>query len=465
MKGRKLVLLRRWSLFLVVLCMLALIVAPDVAAQRRDPNTITWWITPWRIRVPGMPDDATPTGEEFARYMSEKFMELHPGVRVEYEVVTHQGRLEKATAALFAGNPPDVYWEQGSPNLVWIENGLLEPINDYLTPADFEDFMPGTLETGKVGDNYYMWPWNYSNNGMGVTLLLNPAIFEERGVPLPPLPERSWTIDEFLQAAEQLTFDRDGDGETDVYAIVIAGQDQLNVLAWLHRFGARLLNDEGTEFIINNPEGVRALQFMVDLIYKYEVAPKGAAGMGVYDAIDLFHQGRVAMGYGGIYEIGRIDRAYRAGQLAEPFEVVVAQFPHDPEVGPVSYRVNGGFVVFRQPNAERRDLVMEFARFLTNTENAALLEDLLYFSSRKSANEQMTFEQVQAYTDVNEQVQVYLRATEYGIPYYGPAHVDVSEAIPHLMAAVQAALSRDKTPQQALDDFVREANRIVFGRR
>jgi multiple sugar transport system substrate-binding protein len=431
------------------------------AQQAQPKTTLTWWINPWRIRPPGMPADKSPTGEEFAKYISEEFMKLHPNVTVKYEIVPNAGFREKVTAAIFAGNPPDVLRPISfDPN--YVKQGLLEPIDNYLKVAERADFIDYTLNEGKVEGKYYLWPWNNSNNGMGSTLLLNPAIFKERGVALPKAPNREWTIDQFLAAAEKLTYDKNGDGKTDVYAITLAAKDTENSLAWLHRFGGRLLDDAGTKFIINSPEGVKALQFMVDLIYKHKVAPEGASGLGVYETIDNLHQGKAAMGYGGIYEIGRIDRSVKEGKLKDPIKVEIAAFPHDPKVGPIAYQTSGGFVVFKQKDPYKRQMAMEFARFITNPKNMALLEDLLYITARKSVNKNLDFKGVQAYTDVKAQVAAYTNAIKHGVPYFGPPTLDVQPALPYLTSALQAALSRQKTPQQALDEFVAQANRVIF---
>ena len=447
---------------LVLLIISAALLLPSAGAQEPD-ITLTWWINPWRIRPPGFDSAESPTGEEFARYISEAFEALHPNVDVQYEIVPNQGFGEKVTTAIFAGNPPDVLKDlQWNPD--WARDGLLAPIDDYLTDEDRADFIPYTLENGLVDGQHYIWPWNNSNNGMGSTMLLNPAIFEERGVALPEPPYREWSIEEFLEKAQQLTFDRDGDGTTDVYAITLAAQDTENMLAWLHRFGARLLNEEGTEFVLNSPEGVRALQLMVDMIHEYQIAPPGAEGLDVYATIDNLHQGRAAIGYGGIYEIGRIDRYVKEGRLSDPINVLVAPYPHDPETGPIAYQTSGGFLVFQQDDPYRQEMAMELARFITNAENSALLEDLLYVTARQSVNENLTFETAQAYTeDIQDQVTVYLEAISNGVPYYGPSSVDVAPALDYLTAALQAAFSRQMTPQEALDMFVTEANRVVFG--
>ena len=430
-----------------------------VAQETEEPEiTLTWWINPWRIRPPGFPADQSPTGDEYPAWISEEFMKLHPNVTVEFEVVPNTGYLEKINTALFAGNPPDVMRNLDF-NPEWAREGLLEPIDDYLTDFDREDFVDYALNDGLIDGNYYVWPWNNSNNGMGSTLLLNKEIFEERGV---PIPDGHWTIDEFLEAAEQLTFTRE-DG-TQIYAITVAAQDVENSMAWVYRYGAQYLNDDNTAFALNSEEGVRGLQLLVDLVNEYGVAPAGGEALDVYGTIDNFHQGRAAMGYGGIYEIGRIDRYLNEGRMEEAIQVVIAPFPHDPETGPVAYETSGGFIVFKQEDDYRREMAMELARFITNTENTALLEDLLYVTARKSSNELLTFENVQAYTDdVQEQVQRYMDAIQYGIPYFGPSSLNTTGATDYFIAAVQSALSGQATPQEALDEFVRNADREVFG--
>src|SRR5690606_29158307 len=127
----------RRSVLQVLVALLAL--TPVAAAQPQIE--LTWWINPWRIVTPDLPEGASPTGEEYARYMSEQFMALHPNVTVHYELVPNAGFGEKVTTAIFAGNPPDVLkvldW-----NPEWAREGLLEPIDAYLTDEDRADFLP-----------------------------------------------------------------------------------------------------------------------------------------------------------------------------------------------------------------------------------------------------------------------------------------------------------------------------------
>lgn len=415
--------------------------------------TIKWWINPWRIEPPGFPAGKAPTADDFPKWASEAFMKLHPNVKVEYEVIPNQGFDEKIAAAILGRSQPDVI--RGF-NKQWATRGLLEPIDDYLTPADRADFYQYALDEGKVNGRYYLFPWNNSNNGMGSALLLNPELFKAAGVAMPALPNRSWTVNEFLAAARKLTRDLNGDGQTDQYAISFAASDLINNVGWMYVHGAEMFNANETALTINSQKGVNGLQFMVDLINKERVAPKGAEGMGIYDVIGLFHQKKTAIGYGGPYEIGRIDRYVKEGQLKEVFTVHIAQFPHLPEVGPVAYHTSGGFAVFKQSDPYKRQMALEFARFLTNAENTRLLKSLLYVTARKSVNADLYKGSV-----FEKEIDVYTRAIENGKRYFGSADIDFVPLEKHLQAAFEAAFSGTKTPKKALDDFVSTGNRLI----
>lgn len=443
---------RKWALALLVI-VFALSAAQVSAAKK---ITITWWLNPWRIEPPGFPEGQAVTAEDYPQWVKQEFERLHPNVEVKYEVVTNAGYEQKISAAILAGNPPDVLRDYAFKK-DWAIHGLLEPIDDYVTPEDIADWYPDAWNKALIGGKHYLFPWSYGTNGMGSTMLLNPEIFAERGIELPALPYRSWTLDEFLSAAKKLSWDDDGDGINDHYALGLGAQDSENNPVWLYMHGARMFNEDETQVIIDSPEGVKGLQFMVDMIYEHKIAPPGAEGMGIYDIINLFHSKKTAMGYGGPYEIGRIYRYVNEGKLDEPFEVKIAQFPHVPEIGPVAYHASGGFIVFRQRDQEKKEMVMEFCRFLTNPENTRLLKSLLYITARDSVNQDLYDDSVFA-----DEVSIYANAIQNGHQYYGSLDVDFTPARKFWQAAFEAAFTKDKAPLEALTEFAREANKVLF---
>ncbi|HBJ80943.1 MAG: multiple sugar transport system substrate-binding protein [Pseudothermotoga sp.] len=422
-------------------------------------TTITWWINPWRISPPGHPSDKPLTGEEFPKWISEEFMKLHPDVEVKYVLVTNQEYAQKLAAAIATKTQPDFFkgpvWDSR-----WAKNGLLEPIDEYLSQEDWNDFYTQCLKAGYINGKHYVWPWVYGTNGMGSTMLLYTPDFERAGIDWKKIVNEGWTMEEFLEACKKLTWDEDGDGKADHYAIAFGAKGDMvhNILNFVYAFGGRLANEAESEVILNSPEAIAALQFVLDLIEKHGVAPKGAEALGIYDVIGYFHTHKASIGFGGPYEIGRITRYVNEGRLAEAFYPVIAPFPHLSGRDPVAYARGSGFVVFKQSDPKKREMIFEFLKFITNHENIALLETLNYLTARKSVNE--TLYQNDPY--MNEQVKRYAHIMDnYGIEFFGSEEFPWSQMNAHFVAALEAIFAKTKTPQQALNEFVSEANKIL----
>jgi len=440
--------------FGVILLVLVMLMIPISAVAK---ITITWWINPWRIAPPGFPADKAPTEEDFPKWAAEEFMRQNPGVEIKYVVVGNSEYSQKMAAAIATGTQPDIFkgpvWDNR-----WVGAGLLEPIDDYLTQEEIDDFYEIALESGFVDGKHYIWPWNLGTNGMGTTMLLYTPDFERVGVDWQKIVNEGWTMEEFVEIAKKLTWDSNGDGAIDHYAISFGAKDTHNILNFLYAFGGELTNEDETVVTFNTPQAVAGLQFVIDLVEKHKVAPKGVEAMGIYDVIGNFHAHRTSIGFGGPYEIGRITRYVKSGQLAEEFYPVIAPFPHVEGQKGASYTSASGFVVFKQKDAEKRDMVMKFAKFLTNKENTALLESLIYLTARKSVNE-LLFQNDEY---LNEQAQTFARVMdETGRDFFGSQSFPWAQIDKFFVSALEGAFSLTQTPQQALDGFVLEANRVI----
>jgi len=140
------------------------------------------------------------------------------------------------------------------------------------------------------------------------------------------------------------------------------------------------------------------------------------------------------------------------------FYPVIAPFPHVDGKDPVGYAAAGGFVIFKQNDAEKKKMVFEFAEFLTNQQNLALLESLSYLTARDSVNKVL----YQNDPYMNEQVQEFAKIMDkYGMDFFGSQEFPFTQIQNYFTAALEAAFSKTKTPQKALDDFVIEANRVL----
>ncbi len=448
------------SFKVLMLLFLVLLFLTSFAAAK---TTITWWINPWRIAPPGFPADQAAGSEDFPKWVSEEFMKLHPDVEVKYVVVGNSEFPQKMAAAIATRTQPDLFkgpvWDSR-----WVKAGLLEPIDDYLTEEDLNDFYSVALDNHEFNGKHYVFPWTFGTNGMGTSMLLYTPDFEKAGVDWKKIVEEGWTMEEFLEICKKLTWDTDGDGENDHFALSFGAKDIHNIMNFLYAFGGKLTNEDESEVLMNSPEAVEGLQFVVDLVNKYGVVPSGVEGMGVYDVIGNFHSHRTSIGFGGPYEIGRITRYFKSQkwEFSELFEPVLAPFPHVEGKDPAAYAATGGFIVFKQSDKNKKDMVMEFAKFLTNKQNMALLESLNYLTSRKSVNKELYAgdDYMKAQVDVFGDIM-----GDYGIEFFGSQSFPWGEMSKYFTAAMESAFGGTKTPQEALDYFHDEANIILKKRR
>lgn len=428
-------------------------------AAEKEKVDLEWWIIPWRIRVPGMPADQAPEGTEFIEWASKTFMEKNPHVTVKGVMVSNQEFNQKTMAAIAAGTNPNVQWGR-SEVVQFAKSGLLVPLDEYMSREDRQDFVPKALEYFTYDGKVWAFPWAFGNNGMGITNLIYPSMFEEAGVDWNKIIEKGWTMDEFVEVGKKISRDTDGDGENDIFLTGFQGKNPSHLHTdwpWIHNFGGRLLNDTETKITLDSRETIAGFQFLVDAIYKHKIAPKGAEAADNYGVIHPFHAHKLAMGNGGPYEIGRIDRYVQRGDIGK-FRPYVAPYPRAPGKKRGTYLVSQGMYVYKnQKNEATLEAAVEFAKHLTGKEVMPYIETVLYISGRKSVNEVLykTEEWLEFKPDIDRYV---AELSTNGYLFFGSPLFEYSKIQPLVGSMFQAVYSRSKAPEKAVKDFVKEAN-------
>ena len=421
---------------------------------------ITWWNNPWRIIIPDFPADQAPDGSEFIDWASNEYMKQHPNVSVTGVLVSNAEYAEKQMASIAAGNPPNVAKVQQKVELA--RAGIIIPLDDYVTAADKADFVPVALENATVDGKLYGFPWNFGNNGMGITNLIYPKMFEEAGVDWQNIIDNGWTMDDFVAAGKKISKDTDGDGTNDIFLTGFQAKSFATDLPYILNFGGTILNKDETAFAVTSPQFIQGLQFIVDAIYTYKIAPKGAEAADAYGVINPFHAHTLAMGNGGPYEIGRIDRYVKRGDI-ERFRPYVAAYPGVPGIKRSTQLVSGDFNVFEHAkNDATREAAVDFAKFLTSTDMLVYLETVLYISGRKSANAQMY--KSDDWIEFRPDIARYEKElSDYGVEFFGSQDFEPTwnKVQKYFTAAIEAVYARSKTPEQAMRDFLKDANPIA----
>ncbi|MDQ4077525.1 MAG: sugar ABC transporter substrate-binding protein [Chloroflexota bacterium] len=220
---------------------------PMAATSDSDPVSLVYqgWTTDW----------FAPLAQE----MLAQFHQDHPGVRVFY-VPDPEDVEEQMLIEMQSGTAPDVFtgccdffpiWAQQGHTLdlrLYVEADLDQATLDEWDPAQYQAFF---TEEGKQ----YALPKYHG----ALALYYNKDLFDEYGV---SYPDGSWTHDDYAEAMRQLTHDRDGDGQTDLWGSMLDvswDRIQVHVNAW----GGHFVDPEDpTRSLMGEPEALAAMEWI-----------------------------------------------------------------------------------------------------------------------------------------------------------------------------------------------------------
>jgi multiple sugar transport system substrate-binding protein len=172
-----------------------------------------------------------------------------------------------------SGTPPDIMTIQQSGLYQNVDLGILADITDLMPEYGFvkEDFIESAWNGSFIGNKQYAVPFDLHP----LALYYNVGLFEAAGLD-PDNPPA--TMDEFLEAAQKLTVDTNGDGSIDQYGFGLAYSGGIPFRTWMSLLwqheGEDILNESKTEAAFNTEAGLESLEFLRDLVYEYKVVPE-----------------------------------------------------------------------------------------------------------------------------------------------------------------------------------------------
>lgn len=426
------------GLLVALVLVVSLLPAVSAPAQAQDDVTIN-------ILMETVPDT------EFVQELLPQFEEA-TGITVNIEVLTyvaiHDALIPQFVAAEGAYDVVvvDKQWVGEFVGADW-----LLPLEDYIAEDEFDTsvYIPAMFDMlGEVNGTVYMLPfYNYT---MG--LVYRTDLFEdpdlqaeyeaEYGVPL-AVPT---SVEEYVQVAEFMTRDEDGDGEPDIYGVTM----QLARGVGIHAEWANLMfsldgwyYDDEWNATVNDEAGVQALEYMIEL---YEnAAPEGATGYNFDEQAELMKQGQAAM---------MLTYSWMPASLDDPEQSqVVGQTALT--VAPGGSGVQGGWAWAIPRSAPNPDAAWEFINWVESPEIA---------KERALMGGQPTRTDVFEDADVLEKYPFYdaigqMIAGAKPVPIFGGA----AQMVDILARELSEAVAGGKDPQEAMDDAAEEMNELVVG--
>ncbi len=202
------------------------------------------------------------------------------GITIQPTALDWDALFSKWVVSSAAGAAPDIVLYHASEVPEFVERGLTVPIGDLISKVgiDFKGVPDAVLKGTQYKGQTYAVPGDlhpmamYYNTDMVMAAGLDPN--------KPPK-----TQEEFLNWAQKMTI-KDASGNITQYGVDIPATGAIPRWMWfslLYQFGGTFLDDKG-KTAVNSEASQQALQFLVDLIYKYKVASQGGGNLTGNDA-------------------------------------------------------------------------------------------------------------------------------------------------------------------------------------
>jgi multiple sugar transport system substrate-binding protein len=299
------------------------------------------------------PDGANQTGKLTDAAIAA-FTKANPDITIEVTGYTgDQAGFTKLTQAVQGGQAVDVFRLPSDILPLLVQDGVVAPIDEFLTEEDKSDIYPNLLEAVKIDGKAYAWPLWVPPVGM----YLNLDIFKERGV---EPPKEGWTYEQFVEIAKQLTFTRDNGEQVYGYTALI-DPGVVNAWPFILSDGGSPLSADNSKYTFNSPEAISGLQKLVDLAQVHKVTPPDFGTQAITDIQTGFKEKKVYAMYS---EPSGASSGYKADGLN--FDVV--PMPIGKSGKPVTAGGIGLISVAANDDQTKLQAAMDFARYLTSAQ-------------------------------------------------------------------------------------------------
>jgi sn-glycerol 3-phosphate transport system substrate-binding protein len=377
--------------------------------------------------------------------LAAEFEKENPGIKVHpiYAGNYDDARV-KALAALKAGQPAQLSVLFSIDLYELLEQDVIVPWNDVAKSADdqawLKAFYPALMANGTYKGKVYGIPFQRST----IVLYWNKDAFKEAGLD-PNRPPATW--DEMTKMAEKLV-KKDASGNVARWGVEVpsTGYAYWMFQAFARENGHDLMSSDGTRTYYDNPDVIAALQYWRDLGAKYHVMPEGTIEWGTLR--QAFTEGKTAMMW---HTTGNLTAVKNSAKF--PFGV--AMLPASKQRG--SPTGGGNFYLFKKTTPAEREAALKFVKFMTTPERAAAWSIATgYVGTRPDAYETAKLKE---YAADFPQALVARDQFQYATPELSTFQTGrVRKALDD---AIQAALTGQKSPAQALKEAQSQADRLL----
>lgn len=247
------------------------------------------------------------------------------GIKVEVQVKEWDSYWTLLEAGASGGDMPDVFWMHSNNSQMYMNNGKLLKLDDYIAKSDKIDmanYMPEITELYTFDGSYYAIPKDYDT----IALWYNKTMFDEANL---AYPDETWTWDDMYEAAKKLT---KADGSQYGFCMNTSN-DQDTYYNMVYAMGGYIVSDDHKKSGYDDANTLKAMDYMAKLLA--DACPP-ATTMSETGTDVMFQSGTVAMiTQGSWMTAGFLDNEYLVNNCD------VAIIPYDKETGIRASLCNG----------------------------------------------------------------------------------------------------------------------------
>lgn len=232
----------------------------------------------------------------------------------------------------------------------YIENGLIEPLDDVIPDKDRKDILDKMWDLVERKGHIYGVPFCVSTT----VFFYNADAFKKAGLD-PERPPSTW--EDLIETGKTLTKDTDEDGVIDKYAMMFWMDGFYGFAPFLWANGGQLFSIDGRRVILTSREMIDTIYMLHDLVFKHRIMPQNWTD---WEGGQAFLTGNLAMG-------PFTSAAISYGEQNLPWTLRIAPMP---SIKGRRYTMLGGSALVNfSRNKKRKKAVNEFMFWLVNKEN------------------------------------------------------------------------------------------------
>ncbi len=418
--------LYRFTLFVVLVALAVGLAGCGAKAADTGPKT---------VKVLTM-QQAGPTTDEMNAIVA-KFNEANPTIKVEIEYVSYDALHDKIATAL-ATTPPayDVVLVDDIWYAEFAKNSYLWDVTSQIDQKTKDAVFAAAWDITTVNGKTYGMPWLLDEK----YFYYNEKMLADAGIAAPP---KTW---EEMSAQAKILKDK---GLVEYPIVWSWGQAETAVcdfVTLLYGNGGTFVDASGKP-AFNNAQGVKTLQWMVDSI-DAGVANPASISYVEEDVRNIFSQGKAAFAINWLYMYDLA--ALNKDESTVVGNVKMSLIPAFEGNAQPSSSINGsmGFsVIDKSPN---REAAWKYVQFLTS--EAIQKEYSAHLLPIYSSNYEGAALDALKALNASTPVTVPMFKEQFPYSHVRPKVAYYPEGSKALQLAIQEALTKQKTPQQALDD-------------